>query len=92
MIEPIDDRLDESLRERALTHLKKKSDFHAHLLVYLLVNACLVGIWFFVGHGFFWPIFFILFWGIGLIMNAWDVYRRHDYTETEIREEMQRLR
>jgi predicted membrane channel-forming protein YqfA (hemolysin III family) len=92
MIEPMDDRLDDALRERALNRLKKKSDFHAHLLVYLLVNASLTGIWFFTGHGYFWPIFPILFWGIGLIMNAWDVYRRHDYTEMEIREEMHRIR
>lgn len=92
MIEPIGERPDDALRERALTRLKKKSDFHAHVLVYLLVNACLVGVWFFTGRGFFWPVFFILFWGIGVIMNAWDVYRRHDYTEAEIRQEMQHMR
>ena len=32
---------DEDLRDRAIVRLKKKSDFGAHLLVYLLVNACL---------------------------------------------------
>jgi hypothetical protein len=26
------------------------------------------------GHGFFWPMFPIAFWSIGMIMNAWDVY------------------
>src|SRR5262249_36323375 len=60
MIEPIDEQQGAALRERALTRLKKKSDFHAHVFVYLLVNTFLVGIWFFTGHGYFWPIFPIL--------------------------------
>ena len=83
---------DERLREAALTRLRKKTDFHAHILAYVMVNTFLVGIWAVTGHGFFWPIFPILGWGIGVAFNAWDVYRRQDYSEDQIRREMDRLR
>jgi hypothetical protein len=83
---------EEQLRAAALTRLRKKSDFSAHVLAYVLVNAFLVGIWAVTGHGFFWPIFPILGWGIGVAFNAWDIYRRQDYSEEQIRREMDRLR
>src|SRR6266536_3100353 len=61
------------LRDRAVAQLKKQRDFRGHLLVYVLVNSFLVLIWAMTGrHGFFWPVFPIVGWGIGVIMNAWD--------------------
>ena len=72
--------------------VKKRRDFHAHLLVFTLVNTSLVIVWLTTeGHGFFWPIFPIAFWGIGVVMNAWDVYRGEDFSEDQIEREMRRL-
>ena len=80
------------LRERAIRRLKKRRDFHAHLLVYVLFNAFIVGIWLVTSDsGFFWPVFPIAFWGIGLVMNGWDAYHPEDFGEDEISREMQRL-
>ena len=42
-------------------------------------------------NGFFWPVFPIVGWGIGVVMNAWDVYRNDEFDETQIRREMDRL-
>ena len=82
-----------SLHERAVQRLKKRRDFHAHLLVYALVNSCLVVTWAVTsGHGFFWPVFPIAFWGIGLVMNAWDVYQPDVFDDADINREMERLR
>ena len=81
----------QDLRGRAMARLKQKRDFGAHLLVYLLVNACLVGIWAVTGAGFFWPAFPLLAWGIGVVMNAWDVYWRQPPSEDRIRQEMERM-
>jgi len=87
----VSDTRDQTARDQAVTHLKKRRDFHAHLLGYVLVNAFLVVIWAVIGaHGFFWPIFSIAGWGIGLVMNAWDVYWRHPITETDIKREIER--
>jgi 2TM domain len=83
---------EDALREQAIVRLKKKRDFATHAVVYVLVNAFLVAIWAFTGADFFWPIFPILGWGIGLGANAWDVYGRKPISEGEIEQEISRLR
>ena len=81
-----------AVRDRAVKRLKKRRDFHAHLLVYALVNTCLVIVWIVTSQGgFFWPVFPIAFWGIGIVMNAWDVYHADDFSEEEIQQEMRKL-
>ncbi len=82
---------DEELREQAVKQLKKKREFSADVFAYVMVNAFLVGIWAVTGSGFFWPIFPILGWGLGLFFHAWDVYQRPP-TEERIRREMDRLK
>jgi hypothetical protein len=83
---------DEMLRERAIKRLKKRHDFYGHLLVYTLVNAFLVVIWALTDvHGFFWPVFPIVGWGIGVVMNAWDAFRDEEFDEQRVRREMERL-
>ena len=85
----------EALREQALERLKKRRDLHAHMIVYLLVNLAIWGVWLVVAshsHSWWpWPIFLTLFWGIGLAMNAWDVYFRRPITEAELRREIEHL-
>jgi hypothetical protein len=83
---------EQELREQAIQRLKKKRDFKTHVLVYVAVNAFLVVIWAVTSAGFFWPIFPILGWGIGVLANAWDVYGRKPISEEEIRREADRLR
>jgi hypothetical protein len=83
---------EQALRDKAVSRLKKRRDFRSHLLVYVLVNTLLVVIWVMTDlHGFFWPVFPIAGWGIGVIMNAWDVYGRQEITEEDIHREMDRL-
>ena len=82
---------DDALREAAVTRLRKKRDFGMHALIYLLVTGFLVVIWAVTSGDFFWPIFPIAGWGIGLAANAWDVYGRRPISEAEIRREMDRL-
>jgi hypothetical protein len=83
---------DTELRERAIKRLKKRRDFRGHLLIYTLVNAFLVVIWAVTSPGgFFWPIFPIVGWGIGVIMNAWDVYFAEDFSEEDIHQEIEHL-
>ena len=83
---------DAELREQAFRSLKKKRDFRGHLVAYVLVNALLIAIWAVTGAGFFWPVFPLLGWGIGLGFNAWDAYGRRPISEGEIRREAERLR
>ena len=84
-------KTDQELREQAITQLKKKRDFRTHIFIYVLVNVMLVVIWAVTGAGFFWPVFVIFGWGIGVAANAWDVYARKPISEDEIRRETERL-
>jgi 2TM domain len=82
-------------RERAVGRLRKRAEFRANVLAYVLVNSLLVGNWAVTGAGFFWPVFPILGWSIGLAFHAWDVYRgehRRGPTEEQIRREIKALR
>lgn len=83
---------DLELREQAVKRLKKRRDFYGHILVYTLVNAFLVVIWAVTTPGgFFWPVFPIVAWGIGVVMNAWDVYVAGELSEDDIHREMEHL-
>jgi hypothetical protein len=88
----IDDTGDLALRERAVKRLKKRRDFYGHILVYLLVNTFLIVIWAVTSPGgFFWPVFPLVGWGIGVVMNAWDVFWAEEVSEDRIQREMEHL-
>ena len=47
-----------------------RHSFKTHLTFYLLVNVILIGIWAAGGGGYFWPVWVILGWGIGLAAHG----------------------
>lgn len=79
------------LRERALRRLRKKHEFHVHLVIYLMVNTMIVVVWAMTSHGFFWPIFILVGWGVGVVANAWDAYGGDEPSESRIHREMDKL-
>jgi hypothetical protein len=85
---PIDEQ---NARAAAIKRIKEKRDFYTHLFTYVVVNAVLITIWAFTGAAFFWPIFPLLGWGIGIVFHALDVYRT-PISEEQIEREMEHLR
>jgi hypothetical protein len=81
----------EEMRALAVRRLRKQSDFRVHLLIYVAVNALLIVVWAWTGVGFFWPIFPIVGWGIGVAANAWDAYGRKPISDERIQREIRRL-
>jgi len=84
---------EEEIRKEAIKAIRKKRDFKSHLVAYVIVNAFLVLIWYFVsGRGYFWPGWVMAGWGIGLAFNAWDAYGRGSgaISEAEIQREIDR--
>jgi len=72
---------DDEIREMA----KARVSFRAHAAAYVIVNAFLVGLWWLsangspsmmsgVDGGYFWPIWSILGWGIGLAFHGYGAY------------------
>jgi hypothetical protein len=79
------------VRSVARERVQKRRDFTGHLVAYVVVNAMLVGIWAIGGRGYFWPAWVLLGWGIGVILNAWDVYFRRPITDADIDREVRNL-
>lgn len=77
-------------RELALKRLKARREFQAHLVVYVVVNAFLVLVWWWTGAGYFWPGWVMAGWGIGIVIRAWDVFIRRPITEEDVQREMKR--
>jgi hypothetical protein len=77
-------------RAEARKRVQARRDFSAHLVTYLVVNAFLVMIWAVTGAGYFWPIWVIGPWGVGLALHAWDTFVRKPITEADIDAELTR--
>jgi hypothetical protein len=56
-------------------HRARRDDFDEHLRSYLAVMALLVVIWALTGMGYFWPVWPMLGWGIGLVSHGGAVRR-----------------
>jgi hypothetical protein len=82
---------EQELHTRAKKRLKAKRDLKAHVLAYVLINLAFTGIWYLAGGGFFWPIFIIVGWGIGLAFAVYDVVSPEPGPD-EVHAEMERLR
>ena len=80
----------EDQRRRAVQRIRAKRAFWTHLATYVAVNTLLVVIWAVTSPGYFWPIWPILGWGIGVAANAARVFLRpQEISEERIEREMQ---
>ena len=64
----------EEQRQWAIRRIRAKRAFRAHLAIYLAVNALLVSIWAITSAAYFWPVWPMLGWGIGVAAHAVNVY------------------
>ena len=83
---------DQERRDAAIKRIKNKRDFRNGLVIYVVINAFLVGVWAFSGAGYFWPAWPMLGLGVVLAFQGWDAYRvEKPISEEEIRREMDDL-
>lgn len=68
-----DSRRDDMLWQMA----KRRAAFKFTLVAYVLVNLFLIGVWYFTkGPGtYFWPMWPLMGWGIGLAFQYYGAYR-----------------
>ncbi len=60
----------DSSRPPAPARRRRRGPDRDHLRAYIAVNAMLIAIWALTGAGYFWPIWPILGWGIGLVADS----------------------
>ena len=77
---------DAQLHERA----RKRVEFKAHLVVYLVINGALWFTWWITGQGYIWPVWPLVGWGIGLLFHYIFEYRGSGIFSEE--EEYKRLK
>jgi hypothetical protein len=80
---------EQARREAAIERIKERREFGTHVFVYLAVNTLLVVVWAVSSGGYFWPVWPIAGWGIGLVIHAWETFRR-PISEEAIRREMEK--
>jgi hypothetical protein len=83
---------EQAIRELAIKRVKDRRDFQTHVVAYLVVNAFLWGIWAWTlgPTGYPWPLWVTLGWGIGVVLNWWDVTRR-PITPEDVEREIHRM-
>jgi hypothetical protein len=79
-------------RSTARKRVMARRGFQAHLTVYAVVNAALVGIWLVTGGGYFWPGWVLFGWGIGLLLHALTfVGPLREITDEDVDRELTRM-
>ncbi len=78
--------------QAAIERIRAKRAFGRHARIYVAVNLLLIAIWAITSRGYFWPIWPLLGWGVGLGMNYWSVFLRKPISDDEIRRELEKGR
>jgi hypothetical protein len=84
------DEFEQDRRAAAIERLKERRGFWQNVVSYVVVNAALVAIWALTGAGYFWPVWVMAAWGIGLILHAWTAFFQKPITEDDVEREMRR--
>ncbi|OLT45104.1 hypothetical protein BJF86_10510 [Serinicoccus sp. CNJ-927] len=82
------------MRKRALAKIEARKEFTLHLAVYWIVMTLLVLIWLVTsGWGeYFWPIWPMMGWGVGVAIHGASLAIDKEPTEKEIADEAAKLR
>ena len=84
---------DQDLRRQAERRADVKLGFKVHLMAYLVVNAGLVAMNLVSSPGYFWAIWPIIGWGLGLAAHGIALYHfGGDVRERAVQDELRRLR
>ncbi len=90
--------MSDTLRAIAEERVNAKVRFYRNFISYVIVNAFLAVINYIFTPDFWWVVFPVFFWGIGVfvdLIKAFVVYGKFDsesYRERKIEEEMEKLR
>jgi hypothetical protein len=71
--------LKDEAQEQLLFQTYRQQKFQHHLVRYSIVNGFLIVIDLLLGGGLGFSLYILLFWGIGLALQAWKTYQRNGY-------------
>jgi hypothetical protein len=62
------------VKKEQMSNSQQRKDFKSHLFAFLAINSFLVLLNLVVSPGYFWAIYPILGWGLGLLLHGMKVY------------------
>lgn len=81
-----------SERKLARKRVEAQRKFRADLVLYVVANLFLLGVWLVTGAGYFWPGWVLAGWGALLLLDGWNAFLRRPVTEEDVDAELRRLR
>ena len=81
--------MEEEKDQRLWRTAKKRAGFKQNFISYIVINAFLWGVWWFISGRhernteFPWPLWVMLGWGVGLVFNYVEAYRGDKETMAE---------
>jgi hypothetical protein len=86
---------DDDLRSAARRNLKARNDFKVMLVIFVVITALLIAIWYFStgGDSYFWPVWPIIGFVIASVFAGLDAYgiTRRTITEADVDAEVARI-
>ncbi|MDO5697129.1 MAG: 2TM domain-containing protein [Dermatophilus congolensis] len=82
--------IDPAVRSIAKKRLQARREFSQHLASYAVIMTMLVVIWAVTGASYFWPMWPMLGWGIGIAFHALSL-RDNGITEDQIAKEAAKI-
>ena len=75
---------------QAALQIQRWRDFGSQVLAYVMGNLVFIIIWAVQGKGFFWPMYPLLVWGLGLSVQHFTMVIRGPITDEEVRRSLSR--
>lgn len=69
--------------EKARIRVNELKDFYEHLIIFVIIITGLSIFNFFTSPEFYWVLFVVLFWGIGLLLHAIFTFARRGFLSKE---------
>lgn len=83
--------MDDQIRRQAIHRIRARQQFYVHLVFFLAMNVYLVAVWARSGAPYFWPIWALFGWGIGIAAHASHVFGwQRPISEDRIQREINR--
>ena len=75
---------------QAALQIQRWRDFVSQVFAYAIGNIAFMVIWAAQGKGFFWPMYPLLVWGLGLSAQHFNVVIHGQITDEEVRRKLNR--
>lgn len=75
---------------QAALQMQRWRDFGSQVFAYVIGSIVFIVIWAAQGKGFFWPIYPLLVWGLGVSVQHFTVVIRGQITDEEVRRKLSR--